>query len=90
VKLGWREKFILCPCLCYYISLPLLNADVPLELDFYLKCIQWFILVFVLILILKLVMANDDLHLQTNGSTTNSEGTKIVGLKLLLPLFWNF
>jgi hypothetical protein len=33
-------------------------------------------------------MANDDPHLQTNGATTNSEGTKIVGLTLLLPFYF--
>jgi hypothetical protein len=65
------------------------NAHVDLELDFYLKCVQRFILVFVLILIFEILdLANDDPHLQTVPQQIGVKKTKIVGLLLLIPFYF--
>jgi hypothetical protein len=71
------------------LVLPLLNADVPLGFDFFLKCIQRFILVFVLILIFEILdMANDDPHLKTVPQQIGVRRTKITGLLLMLPFYF--
>jgi len=71
------------------LVLPLLNAHVPLGFDFYLKCIQRFILVFVLILIFEILdLANDDPHLKTVPQQIGVKRTKIVGLLMLIPFYF--
>jgi hypothetical protein len=69
--------------------LPILNADVSITLDFYLKCIQRFILIFVLVLIFEIIdLANDDPHLQTVPQQIGVKRTKILGLLLLIPFYF--
>jgi hypothetical protein len=52
--IGLGENFIVALCwVGVTLVLPLLNANVSLGNDFYLKCVQRFILIFNLILVLK-------------------------------------
>lgn len=70
------------------LVLPLLNANVPISSDFYLKCAQRFILIFVLVLIFEIIdLANDDPHLQTVPQQIGVKKTKILGYILLLIFF---
>jgi len=89
---NWAGVKIYIVALCWVgvtLVLPLVNAHVDLGLDFYLKCIQRFILVFVLILIFEILdLANDDPHLQTVPQQIGVKNTKIVGLLLLIPFYF--
>jgi hypothetical protein len=89
---NWAGVKIYIVSLCWVgvtLVLPLLNADVPLGFDFYLKCIQRFILVFVLILVFEILdLTNDDPHLQTVPQQIGVRWTKIIGLLLLLPFYF--
>ena len=68
--------------------LPLLNAKIPLQFDFFLKCVQRFILIFVLVLIFEILdLKNDDPHLQTVPQQIGVKRTKILGLLLLMPFY---
>jgi len=70
------------------LLLPLLDAEVPLSLDVFIKCIQRFILVFVLILIFEIIdLSKDDPHLQTVPQQIGVKRTKILGLILLVPFY---
>jgi hypothetical protein len=88
---NWAGVKIYIVALCWVgvtLVLPLLNADIPLGFDFYLKFIQRFILVFVLILIFEILdLANDDPHLKTVPQQIGVKRTKIAGLLLLLPFY---
>lgn len=87
---NWAGVKIYIVSLCWVgvtLVLPLINAHVNLGPDFYLKCIQRFILVFVLILIFEIIdLANDDPHLKTVPQQIGARQTKILGY-LLLMLF---
>jgi hypothetical protein len=89
---NWAGVKIYIVALCWVgvtLVLPLLNAHVPLGFDFFLKCIQRFILVFVLILIFEILdLTNDDPHLKTVPQQIGVSRTKIVGLLLLLPFYF--
>jgi hypothetical protein len=67
------------------LVLPLINAEITLTSDFYLKCMQRFILVFVLILIFEILdLANDDPHLHTVPQQIGVKRTKMLGYVLLM------
>lgn len=89
---NWAGVKIYIVALCWVgvtLVLPLLNADIPLGFDFFLKCIQRFILVFVLILIFEILdLSNDDPHLKTVPQQIGVKRTQIVGLLLLLPFYF--
>lgn len=71
------------------LILPILNAEIPITFDFYLKCIQRFVLVFVLILIFEIIdLQFDDPNLQTVPQQIGVNRTKISGV-LLLVLFYS-
>jgi hypothetical protein len=68
--------------------LPVLNANVSITSDFYLKCIQRFILIFVLILIFEIIdLAKDDPHLKTVPQQIGVKRTKHLGFFLLALFF---
>jgi hypothetical protein len=70
------------------LVLPLINAEIAFTADFYLKCVQRFMLVFVLILIFEILdLANDDPHLHTVPQQIGVKRTKILGLLLLIPFY---
>lgn len=89
---NWAGVKIYIVALCWVgvtLGLPILNADVSITLDFYLKCVQRFILIFVLVLIFEIIdLANDDPHLQTVPQQIGVKQTKIVGLFLLFPFYF--
>ncbi|WP_394758419.1 hypothetical protein [Flavobacterium sp.] len=67
------------------LVLPILNAEIVITSDFYLKCIQRFILVFVLILIFEIIdLQYDDPHLKTVPQQIGVKRTKYLGYILLL------
>ena len=86
---NWAGVKIYIVALCWVgatLVLPLINAEIPISFDFFIKCIQRFILVFVLILIFEILdLANDDPHLKTVPQTIGVKRTKFLGLSLLVP-----
>lgn len=88
---NWAGLKIYIVALCWVgvtVVLPVLNADISLTSDFYLKCIQRFILIFVLILIFEIIdLAKDDPHLKTVPQQIGVTQTKQLGF-LLLALFF--
>ena len=89
---NWAGVKIYIVALCWVgvtLVLPIINAELTLENDFFLKCIQRFILVFVLILIFEIIdMPHDDPHLQTVPQQIGVSKTKIVGVLLLIPFYF--
>ncbi|URC13216.1 hypothetical protein [Flavobacterium sp. B183] len=88
---NWAGVKIYIVAVCWVgatLVLPLINAEIPFTSDFFIKCIQRFVLVFVLVLVFEIIdLANDDPHLQTVPQTIGVKRTKILGLLLLIP-FW--
>ncbi|WP_286969169.1 hypothetical protein [Flavobacterium sp. UBA4854] len=88
---NWAGVKIYIVALCWVgatLVLPLINAEISFTTDFFIKCIQRFILVFVLILVFEILdLANDDPHLQTVPQTIGVKKTKLLGFLLLIP-FW--
>lgn len=85
---NWAGVKIYIVSLCWVgvtLVLPILDAGIAITSDFYLKCIQRFILVFVLILIFEILdLANDDPHLQTVPQQIGVKRTKNLGYFLLM------
>ena len=88
---NWVGIKIYIVALCWVgvtVILPILNAEITITSDFYLKCLQRFILVFVLILIFEIIdLTQDDPHLKTVPQQIGVKRTKILGL-ILLVLFY--
>ena len=88
---NWAGIKIYIVALCWVgvtVVLPVLNTGIPITSDFYLKCIQRFILIFVLILIFEIIdLAKDDPHLKTVPQQVGVKRTKQIGF-LLLALFF--
>lgn len=88
---NWAGVKIYIVAVCWVgatLVLPLINAEIPFSLDFFIKCMQRFILVFVLILIFEILdLANDDPHLKTVPQMIGVKNTKFLGFLLLIP-FW--
>ncbi|MFE3868483.1 hypothetical protein ACFX5E_10420 [Flavobacterium sp. LS2P90] len=89
---NWAGVKIYIVALCWVgvtLGLPILNAGIPITSDFYLKCIQRFILIFVLVLIFEIIdLANDDPHLKTVPQQIGVKRTKILGMLLLIPFYF--
>lgn len=89
---NWAGVKIYIVSLCWVgvtLVLPLMNAHVDVGLDFYLKGVQRFILVFVLILIFEIIdLTNDDPHLKTVPQQIGVKKTKIVGMFLMIVPFY--
>ncbi|MFV8347151.1 hypothetical protein [Flavobacterium sp. ZB4P13] len=88
---NWAGVKIYIVALCWVgvtLVLPVLNANVLITSDFYLKCMQRFLLIFVLVLIFEIIdLTNDDPNLQTVPQQIGVKRTKILGLLLLLPFY---
>lgn len=70
------------------LFLPIINADLPLSHDVWLKFCQRFLLVIILILIFEIIdLKNDDLSLQTVPQKLGVRKTKILNLFLLIPFY---
>ena len=85
---NWAGVKIYIVALCWVgvtLVLPVLNSEIAITTEFYLKCMQRFLLVFVLILIFEIIdLANDDPHLQTVPQQIGVKRTKILGYVLLM------
>ena len=67
------------------LILPIIDATIAITLDFYLKCVQRFILIFVLILIFEIIdLKTDDPNLQTVPQKIGIKKTKILGYSMLV------
>jgi len=88
---NWAGVKIYIVALCWVgatLVLPYINAEIPFTANFFIKCLQRFVLVFVLILVFEIIdLTNDDPHLQTVPQTIGVRKTKILGFVLLIP-FW--
>jgi hypothetical protein len=84
---NWSGVKIYIVSLCWVgvtVVLPLLDAGVSLSADFWIKCVQRFILIFVLILIFEIVdLAKDDPHLHTVPQQIGVAKTKWLGFFLM-------
>lgn len=70
------------------LFLPIINADLPLSHDVWLKFCQRFLLVIILILIFEIIdLKKDDLSLQTVPQKLGVRKTKILNLFLLVPFY---
>ena len=89
---NWAGVKIYIVALCWVgvtLGLPIINAEIPITADFYLKCLQRFILIFVLVLVFEIIdLANDDPHLKTVPQQIGVRRTKLLGLLLLLPFYF--
>jgi len=85
---NWAGIKIYIVALCWVgvtLVLPIINADIAITIDFYLKCIQRFLLVFVLVLIFEIIdLQKDDPNLKTVPQQIGVKNTKILGYILLL------
>ena len=89
---NWAGVKIYIVAFCWVgvtLVLPILDAEISITSDFYLKCVQRFLLIFTLILIFEIIdLANDDPHLQTVPQQIGVKRTKILGLLLLIPFYF--
>lgn len=89
---NWVGVKIYIVALCWAgvtIGLPLLNAEVAITSDFFLKCIQRFILIFVLVLVFVIIdMSNDDPYLQTVPQKIGAKMTKKLGITLMILFYF--
>jgi hypothetical protein len=85
---NWAGLKIYIVALCWVgvtLILPVLNANIAFTTDFYLHCVQRFILIFVLILIFEIIdLYNDDPLLQTVPQQIGVRRTKNLGYVLLM------
>lgn len=85
---NWAGIKIYIVALCWVgvtVVLPIVDAEITINLDFYLKCIQRFLLIFVLILIFEIIdLKTDDSHLQTVPQQIGVKQTKFLGYILLI------
>ncbi|MBK0370987.1 UbiA prenyltransferase family protein [Flavobacterium agrisoli] len=89
---NWAGVKIYIVSICWVgatVVLPILNAEIGFSGYFFIKCLQRFILIFVLILIFEIVdVENDDPHLQTVPQQIGVNKTKLLGLGLLVPFYF--
>lgn len=85
---SWAGLKIYMVALCWIgvtVILPVINAGVPFETDFYLVCIKRFILIVVLLFIFEIIdLAWDDPHLKTVPQQIGVKRTKQLGVLLLV------
>jgi hypothetical protein len=85
---NWAGIKIYIVALCWVgvtVVLPVLNAEIDFSVDFYLQCLQRFIIIFVLILIFEIIdLAKDDPYLQTVPQQIGVKKTKTLGYFLLM------
>ena len=85
---NWAGVKIYIVSLCWVgvtVVLPIIDAGIGITADFFLKSVQRFILVFVLILIFEIIdLANDDPHLKTVPQQIGVRRTKNLGYILLM------
>ena len=89
---NWAGIKIYIVALCWVgvtVVLPIFNAQIALTTDFYLKAVQRFVLLFILILLFEIVdLKSDALHLRTVPQQIGVRRTKILGWILLFPFYF--
>jgi|SRR6218665_1231694 len=87
---SWAGLKIYIVALCWVgvtFVLPVLNAGIPMENDFYIICVKRFILIVVLLFVFEIIdLAWDDPHLKTVPQQIGIGRTKQLGI-FLLSLF---
>jgi len=85
---SWAGLKIYIVALCWVgvtFILPVLNAGIPMETDFFIICIKRFILIVVLLFVFEIIdLAWDDPHLKTVPQQIGIKRTKQLGVALLL------
>jgi hypothetical protein len=85
---NWAGVKIYIVALCWVgvtVVLPIIDAEIAITSDFYIKSVQRFILVFVLILIFEIIdLKKDDPYLKTMPQQIGVGRTKYLGYILLL------
>lgn len=88
---NWTGIKIYIVSLCWVgvtVMLPVLDSGLNLTSDFYWKCLQRFLLLFVLITIFEIIdLKNDDPNLQTVPQKIGVRRTKFVGFVLLIVFY---
>ncbi len=88
---NWAGVKIYIVALCWVgvtLALPVINADIAITTDFFVKCLQRFIFVFVLILIFEIIdISTDDPHLKTVPQQIGINATKWLGV-FLIAIFY--
>lgn len=88
---NWAGLKIYIVALCWVgvtLMLPLIDGGATLTTEVMLKCIQRFILIFVLILIFEIIdLSKDDPHLQTVPQQIGVKRTKTVAITLLVVFY---
>ena len=89
---NWRGIKIYIVAFCWVgvtLVLPILDAGIPITSDFYWKCLQRFLLLFVLITIFEIIdLKHDDPNLQTVPQKIGVKRTKLVGFILLIVFYF--
>ncbi|HEU0137791.1 MAG TPA: hypothetical protein VFQ50_10920 [Flavobacterium sp.] len=89
---NWAGVKIYIVALCWVgvtLVLPVLNADVLIDADFYVKCLQRFLFVFVLVLLFEIIdLAQDDPHLKTVPQQIGVRKTKLLAVVLLVVFYF--
>lgn len=71
------------------LLLPLIQAQVEINKDIFIKSLQRFLLVTVLILIFEIIdLKEDDPNLKTVPQTIGVQKTKVLGISLLIPFYF--
>lgn len=85
---SWAGLKIYIVALCWVgvtFILPVLNAGIPIEPDFYIICVKRFILIVVLLFVFEIIdLAWDDPHLKTVPQQIGIVRTKQLGIFLLV------
>ena len=85
---NWAGMKIYIVALCWVgvtVLSPIFNAGIMITSDVYLKCVQRFVLVFVLILIFEIIdLLKDDAHLKTVPQQIGVKQAKYLGYILLV------
>lgn len=89
---NWKGIKIFIVAFCWVgvtLILPVLDAGIIFTSDFYWKCVQRFLLLFVLITIFEIIdLKTDDPNLQTVPQKIGVKQTKIIGSILLLIFYF--
>ncbi len=85
---GFKIYFVALSWVGVTVVLPALNVSAEMTVDFYVTCVQRFILVVVLLFVFEIIdLQWDDPHLKTVPQQIGVKRTKWLGLLLMLVLF---
>jgi len=89
---NWKGVKIYMVAWCWVgasVVLPVLDSGIPITSDFWLKCLQRFVLLFALILVFEIIdLKTDDPNLQTVPQQIGVRQTKMLGVFLLAAFYF--